>query len=80
HLSGARDIRVRHHGEVAAIEVSQEELPLFERDGLMSRIEAALRQMGFTSLTIGPRKSPRRQDVAGAGQEFLLPMINTSTR
>src|SRR5437660_11297948 len=28
-LSGARDIRVRHHGTAAAIEVSQEELPLF---------------------------------------------------
>jgi len=78
HLSGAQDIRVRHHGQVAAIEVSQEELSLFGQDGLMSRIEAELRQMGFTSLTIGPRKSPRRQDVAGAGQEFLLPMINTS--
>jgi uncharacterized protein len=80
HLSGARDIRVRHHGQVATIEVTQEELPLFDRDGLMSHIETELRQMGFTSLTIGPRKSPRRPDAAGAGQEFLLPMINTSTQ
>jgi pyridinium-3,5-biscarboxylic acid mononucleotide sulfurtransferase len=80
HLSGARDIRVRHHGQVAAIEVAQEELSLFDQDGVMSRIEAELRLMGFTSLTMGPRKSPRKQDGVGAGQEFLLPMINTSQR
>lgn len=78
-LTGARDIRVRHHGQVAAIEVSQEELPLFDQDGLMSRIEAEVRQIGFTSLTIGPRKYPSRQHLAGAGQDYLLPIINTSS-
>src|SRR4029077_5590895 len=78
HLSGARDIKVRHHVQVAAIEVSPEELSLFDQDGLMSRIEAELRLIGFTSLTMGPRKSPLKQDGVVAGQEFLLPMINTT--
>src|SRR5437899_10606974 len=57
-ISGARDIRVRHHGEVAAIEVSQEELPLFHRNRLMNRVKKELRLIGFTSVTIGPRKYP----------------------
>ncbi len=77
-LSGARDIRVRHHGEVAAIEVSQEELPLFHRGGLINQVEKELRLIGFTSITLGPRKYPSRQDTAAAGQDYILPIINTS--
>ena len=77
-LSGARDIRVRHHGEVASIEVSQEEVPLFHRDGLMNRVKKELRLIGFTSVTIGPRKYPSRGHAAAPGQDYLLPMINTS--
>ena len=77
-LSGARDIRVRHHGQLAAIEVSQEELPLFHREGLMKQVEEELRLIGFTSVTLGPRRYPSRQDTAEAGQDYLLPIINTS--
>ncbi len=76
-LSGARDIRVRHHGERAAIEVSQEELPLFHRNGLMNRVKKELGLIGFTSVTIGPRKHSSRRDTA-RGQDYLLPIINTS--
>ena len=76
-LSGARDIRVRHHGEDAAIEVSQEELPLFHRNGLMNRVKKELGLIGFTSVTIGPRKYSSRRDTA-RGQDYLLPIINTS--
>jgi pyridinium-3,5-biscarboxylic acid mononucleotide sulfurtransferase len=77
-LSGARDIRVRHHGEVAAIEASQQELPLFRRDGLMNQIERELSIIGFTSVTLGPRKYPSRQDPVALGRDNLLPIINTS--
>ena len=77
-LSGARDIRVRHHGEVASIEVSQEEVPLFHRDGLMNHVKKELRLIGFTSVTIGPRKYPSRGHTAATGQDYLLPIINTS--
>ncbi len=79
-LSGARDIRVRHHGEGAAIEVSQEELPLFHRNRLMNRVKKELRLIGFTSVTIGPRKYPSRQDTAATGHDYLLPIINTSNQ
>jgi len=77
-LSGARDIRVRHHGEGAAIEVSQEELLLFHRNRLMNRVKKELRLIGFTSVTIGPRKYPSRQDTAATAHDYLLPIINTT--
>src|SRR5713226_63473 len=77
-LSGARDIRVRHHGTVAAIEVSQEELPLFHQDGLMTQVEKEFRLIGFTSVTLGPRKYPNSQEIAALGRDHLLPIINTS--
>ena len=76
-LSGARDIRVRHHGEVAAIEVSQEELPLFHRNGVMNRVKKELELIGFTSITVGPRKSPSKQDTAETEHDYMLPIINT---
>ena len=77
-LSGARDIRVRHHGAVAAIEISQEELGLFHQDGLMNQVENKLRLIGFTSITLGPRKYPKRQETATLGKDHLLPIVNTS--
>jgi uncharacterized protein len=77
-LSGARDIRVRHHGKASAIEVSQEELPLFHQDGLMIQVEKELRRIGFTNITIGPRKYPNKQGTKGLGQDHILPIINTS--
>src|SRR5213594_5203217 len=76
-LSGARDIRVRHHGTVAAIEVSREELPQFHQDGLMNQIERELRRLGFTTVTIGPR-NPNKVGTIGLGQDHSLPIINTS--
>jgi pyridinium-3,5-biscarboxylic acid mononucleotide sulfurtransferase len=78
-LSGARDIRVRHHGAVAALEVSQEELPLFHHDGLMSQVEKELRLIGFTDVTLGSRKLPNKQSRVALGQDHLLPIVNTST-
>src|SRR5712691_3970963 len=77
-LSGAQDIRVRHHGAIAAIEVSQEELPLFHQDGLMNQVEKELRLIGFQSVTLGPRKYPNRQGTLALGQDHLLPIINIS--
>jgi uncharacterized protein len=76
-LSGARDIRVRHHGTVAAIEVSQEELPPFRQAGLMSQVEKELEMIGFTKITIGPRKQPNKQGVVDLEKDRLLPIIST---
>src|SRR2546426_1338214 len=77
-LTGARDIRVRHHGTIAAIEVSQEELPIFHQDGLMNQVEKEFRRLGFTTVTIGPRKYPNKVGTIRLGQDRSLPIINTS--
>ncbi len=77
-LSGARDIRVRHHGAIAAIEVSPEELALFHQGNLMNQVEKELRRIGFTSVTLGPRKYPKRHEAVALGQDHLLPIINAS--
>jgi uncharacterized protein len=79
-LSGARDIRVRHHGAVAAIQVSQEELRLFHQNGLMSQVEKELTPIGFTNVTLGPRKQPSSQETATLGPDRLLPIANTSNQ
>jgi pyridinium-3,5-biscarboxylic acid mononucleotide sulfurtransferase len=79
-LSGARDIRVRHHGAVAALEVSPEELPLFHHDGLMDEVERELRLIGFTTVTLGSRKLPNKQGRLALEQDHLLPIVNTSGR
>jgi uncharacterized protein len=76
-LSGARDIRVRHHGAVAAIEVAQDELLLFHQD-MMNRVEKEFRLLGFTSVTLGPRKYPNGQEPVTFGQDHILPIVNTS--
>jgi len=79
-LSGARDIRVRHHGAAAAIEVSEEELRLFHQHDMMNRVEKELRLIGFTKITLGPRKYPSRQQTVALGEDHLLPIMNTSNR
>jgi uncharacterized protein len=79
-LSGARDIRVRHHGTVAAIEVSPEELPLLHQEGLMSQVRKELRRIGFPDVTLGPRKYPNRQTTTKLGHDHILPIINTSNQ
>ena len=76
-LSGARDIRVRHHGEAAAIEVSQEEVPLFHREDMVNRVRKELELIGFTSVTIAPRKYSSGGHTEATGQNYLLPIIST---
>lgn len=77
-LSGARDIRVRHHGTAAAIEVPQEELGLFHQHDMMNQVEKELRLIGFTKITLGPRKYPSRQQTIALREDHLLPIVNTS--
>jgi uncharacterized protein len=75
-LSGARDIRVRHQGAIAGLEISPDELHLFRDEELMRQIERDLRPVGFTSLTLGPLKRIARQGAATLGQSYDLPIAN----
>jgi uncharacterized protein len=44
---GFRQVRVRHHGEVARIEIAEEELPRALDSEMAGRMSAALKALGF---------------------------------
>jgi uncharacterized protein len=52
---GFRVIRVRHHGELARIEVGREELPRLLERAVSDRIDAAIRALGFRYVTVDLR-------------------------
>ena len=49
---GFRHVRVRDHGEVARIEVGQEDFPRLNQPDLRTRISAKLRQVGFRFICV----------------------------
>jgi pyridinium-3,5-biscarboxylic acid mononucleotide sulfurtransferase len=52
HTLGFRQVRVRHHGELARIEIARAELPLALSVEMLDRITAALRPLGFLYVTL----------------------------
>jgi uncharacterized protein len=52
HTLGFRQVRVRHHGELARIEISRTELPLALSVEVLDRITAALKPLGFLYITL----------------------------
>ena len=78
-LTGVRDLRVRHHGVLARIEVTPEERHLFYDEGLMDQIDAKLRSLGFSTATLdlrGHRKTPASDSAAG----IVLPVLNMAPK
>jgi uncharacterized protein len=49
---GLRQLRVRHHGEVARIEVDSEGMDLLMRDGNRERVVERLRSLGYLHVTL----------------------------
>lgn len=49
---GFRQVRVRHHGDVARIEVSQEEMPRALDPEMTSRMSSSLKALGFKFVTL----------------------------
>jgi uncharacterized protein len=52
HALGFRQVRVRHHGELARIEIAREELPCALDMATLDRITAALKPLGFHYVTL----------------------------
>ncbi len=52
---GLTELRVRHHGDLARVELGAEDHRRAATEPLRSRIEAAVRQAGFRSVTVDPR-------------------------
>ena len=51
---GFRELRVRHLGESARVEIAQPELPALERPGVREAVERAVREAGYAAVTIDP--------------------------
>ena len=64
---GLRSFRVRHHGEVARIEVAAGEYPLFHTSELRQQVNQALLAHGFKFVTLDlePFRSGRMNEAAG---------------
>jgi uncharacterized protein len=76
---GFRQLRVRHFGDRARVEIAPDELPRVAAEALATRIESELLALGFPAVEIDPRgyRSGRLNDgvvPAGAGQ-VALPVI-----
>ena len=52
HALGLIQVRVRHHGDLARIEIAREELPRALSLAMLDRITAALRPIGFLYITL----------------------------
>ncbi len=66
---GFRQVRVRHHGEIARIEVPPTDLPRFFADGRNERIAQALKALGFRYVTLdlqGYRSGSLNEGLAAA--------------
>jgi uncharacterized protein len=49
---GFRQVRVRHHGDVARLEVDLSDFPLLFREGRRERILARLKELGYVYVTV----------------------------
>jgi uncharacterized protein len=49
---GFRQFRVRHHGELARIEIAREELPLMLSLSMFAEVSAAFRRLGYKYVTL----------------------------
>jgi len=52
HALGFAQVRVRHHGELARVEIARDDLPRALSLAVLDRITAALRSLGFTYVTL----------------------------
>ena len=52
---GFRVVRVRHHGDLARIEVGRDELPRATDPDLLAAIETSLRALGFRQVAVDPK-------------------------
>jgi uncharacterized protein len=49
---GFREFRVRHHGNLARVEIARTELPRALNDDILEAITAALKQAGYQYVTL----------------------------
>ncbi len=65
---GFRQLRVRHHGDIARIEVEPSDIPLFADAGLRSQVVQHFKELGFKYVTLdlaGYRTGSLNEDLVG---------------
>ncbi len=50
---GFTDFRVRHHGDIARVEASPDDMELFNDDSVRQQVESGLRGLGYCRITVG---------------------------
>jgi uncharacterized protein len=55
HGLGFDELRVRHHGDLARVELAAEDVPRALQEPLQGRVIAAVAACGFSSVTVDPR-------------------------
>jgi uncharacterized protein len=70
-ITGARELRVRDHGNLARIEVGKDERRIFFDEMLMDKIATALREYGFTYVSL---------DIAGYRSGSMNEQLTTSAK
>jgi len=80
HTLGFHQVRVRHHGDLARIEISREELPRALSLETLDRITAALRPLGFLYVTLDTQgyRSGSMNDILPA--TAIAPASKSSSR
>jgi len=76
-LTGVRNLRVRYSNSSARIEVAPEERKLFFDEAVMDRVDRALKQLGFMTVTLD-LKGYSRKERTPAADPSLLPMASLS--
>ncbi len=74
-LTGIRELRVRHQGGVARIEVAPEERHMFYNEHVMDQVDEELRRLGFSAVTLD-LKGYRWKASATPRNDLVLPVIN----
>jgi uncharacterized protein len=73
---GFRDLRVRHHGDLARLELGRAELPRLWEEGRAEAIARRLRELGFVHVTVdllGYRSGSLNEALRQLGRKAALP-------
>lgn len=76
HSLGFRQVRVRHHGDIARIEIDEPDMPAFlSHTGLLTRISAQLKELGYRYVTVD--LEPYRQ---GSSNRFQVSITESENQ
>jgi len=76
-LTGVRNLRVRYSNDSARIEVAPAERKVFFDEAVMDRIDLALKQIGFLTVTLD-LKGYARKERPPVADPLILPMASVS--